>query len=60
MDISVEKKSEASPTITLEESKEDIEYQRQREQDEHPAQPLLELWISFPFLARYCRMADVG
>jgi hypothetical protein len=35
MDFGVEKKSEAIPTITPEESKEDIEYQRHREQDEH-------------------------
>ncbi len=43
MDFNVEKKLDASPTITQQESKEDVEYQYQREPDEHPAQPLLEV-----------------
>ena len=49
MDFNVEKKLDASPTITQQESKEDVEYQYQREQDEHPAQPLLEV-SEFPSL----------
>ena len=42
MDFTTEKKSEASPTVTLEESK-DVEYQHKHDQDESPAQPLLEV-----------------
>jgi len=54
MNIKIETKSDPSPLVTLQESKEDVERQQQQELDD---QPVLEVWfpIVLPF---WCSVAD--
>ena len=53
MSTNFETKSETSPVVTLQESKEDVEGQEQQRQG-----PLLEVW--FPIALPFCRLVADG
>jgi hypothetical protein len=46
MVTNIESKSEIGHTVTLQETKEDVEHQQEEEQDQQDTRPKLEVWLS--------------